>query len=131
MNWLRSGVLIALSGMASSSGKRIKTIGSKRKDKKPERSYASKFLSRKHERHFNSLHRGQVTTTEMIIGMYDTPPGHRWTMDEFNNVVTWPEEQAQGSGAGAAEVLAIDDDDDEFEDVQDDGEEEDSDDSMG
>ncbi|KOM40986.1 hypothetical protein LR48_Vigan04g118400 [Vigna angularis] len=39
--------------MASSSGKRIKTIGSKRKDKEPERSYSSKFLSRKHERHFN------------------------------------------------------------------------------
>ncbi|KOM47548.1 hypothetical protein LR48_Vigan07g125200 [Vigna angularis] len=37
--------------MTSLSGKRIKTIGSKRKDKEPERSYANKFLSRKHERH--------------------------------------------------------------------------------
>ncbi|KOM25630.1 hypothetical protein LR48_Vigan147s000500 [Vigna angularis] len=36
--------------MASSSGKRIKTI--ERKDKEPERSYANKFFSRKHERHF-------------------------------------------------------------------------------
>ncbi|KOM47420.1 hypothetical protein LR48_Vigan07g112400 [Vigna angularis] len=40
-------------GMASSLGKRIKTIGSKRKDKEPERSYSNKFLSHKHERHFN------------------------------------------------------------------------------
>ncbi|KOM57423.1 hypothetical protein LR48_Vigan11g045600 [Vigna angularis] len=41
-----------------------------------------------------SIHRGQVATAKMIIGMYDTPPGHRWTMDEFNNVVAWPEDQA-------------------------------------
>ncbi|KOM26108.1 hypothetical protein LR48_Vigan231s001300 [Vigna angularis] len=39
--------------MASSSGKRIKTLGSKRKDKEPDHSYSNKFLSRKHERHFN------------------------------------------------------------------------------
>ncbi|KOM30126.1 hypothetical protein LR48_Vigan965s000100 [Vigna angularis] len=39
--------------MASSSGKRIKTLGSKRKDKEPDRSYSNKFLPRKHERHFN------------------------------------------------------------------------------
>ncbi|XP_052723791.1 uncharacterized protein LOC128193743 [Vigna angularis] len=39
--------------MTSSSGKRIKTLGSKRKDKEPDRSYSNKFLSRKHERHFN------------------------------------------------------------------------------
>ncbi|KOM57526.1 hypothetical protein LR48_Vigan11g055900 [Vigna angularis] len=40
-----------------------------------------------------SIHRGQVATTEMIVGMYDTPPAHRWTMEEFHNVVAWPEEQ--------------------------------------
>ncbi|KOM45656.1 hypothetical protein LR48_Vigan06g096200 [Vigna angularis] len=39
--------------MGSSSGKRIKTLGSKRKDKEPDRSYSNKFLSRKHELHFN------------------------------------------------------------------------------
>ncbi|KOM57705.1 hypothetical protein LR48_Vigan11g073800 [Vigna angularis] len=42
-----------------------------------------------------SIHRRQVATAEMIIRMYDTPPAHRWTMDEFHNVVAWPEEQAQ------------------------------------
>ncbi|KOM57477.1 hypothetical protein LR48_Vigan11g051000 [Vigna angularis] len=41
-----------------------------------------------------SIHIGQVATAEMIIGMYDTPPGHRWTMDELNNVVAWPEDRA-------------------------------------
>ncbi|KOM51933.1 hypothetical protein LR48_Vigan09g059200 [Vigna angularis] len=39
-----------------------------------------------------SIHRRRVGTIEMIIGMYDTPPAHRWTMDEFHNVVAWPEE---------------------------------------
>ncbi|KOM57687.1 hypothetical protein LR48_Vigan11g072000 [Vigna angularis] len=166
--------------MASSSGKRIKTLGSKRKDKEPDRSYSNKFLSRKHERHFNVVQdrrllmerkaglipdfapqfgeqlenrnwrrlatypapanivvvkefytnarrlgdhpaeqylsyvrghaiRGQVAKTKMIIGMYDTPRGHQWTMDEFNNVVAWPEDQAQASGVEAAEALVMDD----------------------
>ncbi|KOM43501.1 hypothetical protein LR48_Vigan05g110500 [Vigna angularis] len=52
------------------------------------------------------------------------------TMDEFHNVVAWPEDQAQGSRAGAAGASAMDDED-AFEDVADDEEEEDSDDSMG
>ncbi|KOM43503.1 hypothetical protein LR48_Vigan05g110700 [Vigna angularis] len=65
-----------------------------------------------------SLHRGQVATVEMIIGMYDTPPEHRWTMHEFNNVVAWPEEQTQGSGVGAAGASTMDNDDEyAFEDV--------------
>ncbi|KOM41071.1 hypothetical protein LR48_Vigan04g126900 [Vigna angularis] len=56
-----------------------------------------------------SIHRGHVATIEMIIRMYDTPPGHRWTSNEFNNVVAWPEEQAQASGVGVAEAPAMDD----------------------
>ncbi|KOM43460.1 hypothetical protein LR48_Vigan05g106400 [Vigna angularis] len=56
---------------------------------------------------------------------------HRgWTLDEFDNVVAWPEEQAQGSRAGAVGASAMDDED-AFEDVEDDEEEEDSDDNMG
>ncbi|KOM57542.1 hypothetical protein LR48_Vigan11g057500 [Vigna angularis] len=51
-----------------------------------------------------SIHRGKVATAEMIVGMYDTPPAHRWTMEEFHNVVAWPEEQVQGGGAEAAEA---------------------------
>ncbi|KOM43255.1 hypothetical protein LR48_Vigan05g085900 [Vigna angularis] len=80
-----------------------------------------------------STHKGQVATNEVIIGMYDKPPAHRWTMDEFHNTVAWPEEQAQGSRAGAAGASAMhdEDDDDEFEDAEDDGEEEDSNDNMG
>ncbi|KOM40793.1 hypothetical protein LR48_Vigan04g099100 [Vigna angularis] len=214
--------------MTSSLGKRIKTVGNKRKE--PERPYSNKFLSRRHEQHFltiqdrrllmerkagwildlapqfgeelksrkweriateaideayyrqycggdevawpvlprrpsgrrgprqahaarhdaepfqmrdmymslmedklQSIHRGQVATVEMIIGMYDASPGRRWTMDEFNNVVAWPEEQAHGSGSGATEAPALeedDEDDDDFEDAKE-GEEEDYDDSMG
>ncbi|KOM40718.1 hypothetical protein LR48_Vigan04g091600 [Vigna angularis] len=84
-----------------------------------------------------SIHRGQVATAEMIVGMYDTPPAHRWTMEEFHNVVAWPEEQVQGDRAEAAEASAMemeeddaaDDEDDAFEDAEDEGEEEDTDDS--
>ncbi|KOM40859.1 hypothetical protein LR48_Vigan04g105700 [Vigna angularis] len=54
-----------------------------------------------------SIHRGQVATTEMIVGMYDTPPAHRWTMEEFHNVVAWPEEQVQGDRVEAAEASAM------------------------
>ncbi|KOM51935.1 hypothetical protein LR48_Vigan09g059400 [Vigna angularis] len=84
-----------------------------------------------------SIHRGQVATAEMIVGMYDTPPAHRWTMEEFHNVVAWPEEQEQGDRAEAAEASAMemeeddadDDEDDAFEDAEDEEEEEDTDDS--
>ncbi|KOM27006.1 hypothetical protein LR48_Vigan350s000600 [Vigna angularis] len=79
-----------------------------------------------------SIHRGQVATAEMIVGMYDTPPAHRWTMDEFHNVVAWPEESVQGGGAEAsAREMEEDeaDDDDAFEDDEDEEEEEDTEDS--
>ncbi|KOM54803.1 hypothetical protein LR48_Vigan10g069500 [Vigna angularis] len=67
-----------------------------------------------------SIHRGQVATAEMIVGMYDTPPAHRWTMDEFHNVVAWPEDQAQGGRAGAAEASTMEKDEDGTDDAEDD-----------
>ncbi|KOM37678.1 hypothetical protein LR48_Vigan03g106000 [Vigna angularis] len=82
-----------------------------------------------------SIHRGQVATAEMIVGMYDTPPAHRWTMEEFHNVVAWPEEPVQGGGAEAAEASVREmeedeaDDDDPFEDDEDEEEEEDTEDN--
>ncbi|KOM25669.1 hypothetical protein LR48_Vigan151s000800 [Vigna angularis] len=227
--------------MASSSGKRLKTMATKRKEKEPEQPHSSRFLSRKHEKHFSvvqdrrllmerkvgmipnfapqfgeqvlgndwgklatypapaniavviadeisvcvntsnnkaplghpslithlckiagvdtsappferprkaideayykqycggaqlqSIHRGQVATAEMIVGMYDTPPAHRWTMDEFHNVVAWPEEPVQGGGAEAAEASVREmeeDDNDAIEDDEDEEEEEDTEDS--
>ncbi|KOM43029.1 hypothetical protein LR48_Vigan05g063300 [Vigna angularis] len=81
------------------------------------------------------IHRGQVATAEMIVGMYDTPPAHRWTMEEFHNVVAWPEEQVQGNRDGATEASTMEmdedeaDDDDAFEDAEDEEEEKDTDDS--
>ncbi|KOM47526.1 hypothetical protein LR48_Vigan07g123000 [Vigna angularis] len=92
-------------GMTSSSGKRLKTTASKRKDKEPEQPYSNAEMQ--------SIHRGQVATAEMIIGMYDTPPAHR---------------------DGAAEASAMEedeDDDDTFEDAEDNEEEEDTDDNTG
>ncbi|KOM26505.1 hypothetical protein LR48_Vigan280s000500 [Vigna angularis] len=82
-----------------------------------------------------SIHRGQVATVEMIVGMYDTPPAHRWTMDEFHNVLAWPEEPMHGGGAEAAEASVREmeedeaDEDDAFENDEDEEEEEDTKDS--
>ncbi|KOM49693.1 hypothetical protein LR48_Vigan08g052000 [Vigna angularis] len=70
-----------------------------------------------------SIHRGQVATAD------------RWTMEEFHNVVAWPEEPVQGGGAEAAEASVREmeedeaDDDDAFEDDEDEEEEEDTEDS--
>ncbi|KOM55602.1 hypothetical protein LR48_Vigan10g149400 [Vigna angularis] len=67
--------------------------------------------------------------------MYMSLIAHRWTMDEFHNVVAWPEEPAQGGGAEAAEASVREmeedeaDDDDAFEDDEDEEEEEDTEDS--
>ncbi|KOM51899.1 hypothetical protein LR48_Vigan09g055800 [Vigna angularis] len=93
------------------------------------------FLLRIRGAQLQSIHRGQVATVEMIVGMYDTPPAHRWTMEEFHNVVAWPEEQVQGGGAEAAEASVREmeedevDHDDAFEDDEDEEEEEDTEDS--
>ncbi|KOM40820.1 hypothetical protein LR48_Vigan04g101800 [Vigna angularis] len=82
-----------------------------------------------------SIHRGQVATAEMIVGMYDTPPAHRWTMDEFHNVVAWLEEPAHGGGAEEAEASVREmeedeaDEDDAIEDDEDEEEEEDTEDN--
>ncbi|KOM50127.1 hypothetical protein LR48_Vigan08g095400 [Vigna angularis] len=60
---------------------------------------------------------------------------HKWTMDEFHNVVAWPEEPVQGGGAEAAEASVREmeedeaDDDDVIEDDEDEEEEEDTEDS--
>ncbi|WVZ18911.1 hypothetical protein V8G54_006233 [Vigna mungo] len=62
--------------------------------------------------------RGQVAISEMIVGMYDTPPAHRWTMDEFNNVVAWLEHM-QGIRSGANEALEMDENDDDDDDDED------------
>ncbi|KOM40720.1 hypothetical protein LR48_Vigan04g091800 [Vigna angularis] len=77
----------------------------------------------------------EVATAEMIVGMYDTPPAHRWTIEEFHNVVAWPEEPVQGGGAEATEASVREmeedeaDDDDAFEDDEDEEEEEDTEDN--
>ena len=74
-----------------------------------------------------SLCRGQEATAEMIIGLYDQPPVHRWTMDKFRSVMAWPQGQAHGSGSGATRTSGGQDDDQEDEDFVDAQEEEDDD----
>ncbi|KOM54832.1 hypothetical protein LR48_Vigan10g072400 [Vigna angularis] len=99
--------------MTSSSGKRLKTMATKRKEKEPEQPHYSRFLSRKHEKHF----KGKLAT-------YPAPAN-----------IAWPEEPVQGGGAEAAEASVREmeedeaDDDDAFEDDEDEEEEEDTEDS--
>ncbi|KOM45654.1 hypothetical protein LR48_Vigan06g096000 [Vigna angularis] len=70
--------------------------------------------------------------------MYMSLIAHSWTMEEFHNVVAWPEEQVQGGRAEAAEASAMemdeddvdDDEDDAFEDAEDEEEEEDTEDNL-
>ncbi|KOM26384.1 hypothetical protein LR48_Vigan263s000700 [Vigna angularis] len=52
VNLKEEGQAIVTQRMASSSGKRLKTMATKRKEKEPEQSHSSRFLSRKHEKHF-------------------------------------------------------------------------------
>ncbi|KOM45530.1 hypothetical protein LR48_Vigan06g083600 [Vigna angularis] len=67
--------------------------------------------------------------------MYMSLIAHRWTMDEFHNVVAWPEDPVHGGGAGAAEASAREMEEDEaeeedaFDDDEDEEEEEDTEDS--
>ena len=81
-----------------------------------------------------SLCRGQEATAEMIIGLYDQPPVHRWTMDKFRSVMAWPQGQAHGSGSGAAGTSGgqgdDQDDDEDFEDAQEDEDDDDSDEDL-
>ncbi|KOM27042.1 hypothetical protein LR48_Vigan377s000200 [Vigna angularis] len=85
-----------------------------------------------------SLHRGQVATTEMIIGMYDTPQdiGGLWM-----NLTMWWHGQRSKLRVVELEQLKLqlwitmdddeEEDDDAFEDAEEEEEEEDSDDNMG
>ncbi|KOM26076.1 hypothetical protein LR48_Vigan226s000500 [Vigna angularis] len=54
--------------MASSLGKRMKTMASKRKEKEPEQPHSSRFLSRKHEKHFKVVQDSRLLM-ERKVGM--------------------------------------------------------------
>ncbi|KOM40706.1 hypothetical protein LR48_Vigan04g090400 [Vigna angularis] len=54
--------------MTSSSGKRVKTMASKKKDKEPEQAHSSRFLSRKHEKHFKVVQNRRLLM-ERKVGM--------------------------------------------------------------
>ncbi|KOM25652.1 hypothetical protein LR48_Vigan148s001600 [Vigna angularis] len=104
--------------MTSSSGKRVKTMASKRKDKEPEQPHSSRFLSRKHVKHFKVVQDRRLLM-ETKVGMIPNFAPHL------------AEEQAQGDRAGAAEALAIEKDEDDADDdaFKDSEEEEDVDDN--
>ncbi|KOM25491.1 hypothetical protein LR48_Vigan107s001000 [Vigna angularis] len=61
--------------------------------------------------------------------MYMSLIAHRWTMEEFHNVVAWPEEPVQGGGAEAAEASVREMEEDEADDDEDEEEKEDTKDS--
>ncbi|KOM55903.1 hypothetical protein LR48_Vigan10g179500 [Vigna angularis] len=78
--------------MTSSSGKRIKTIGSKRKDKEPERSYANKFLSRKHERHFKVVQDRRLLMERKVRLIPEFTPqfGEQLENRNYGRLATYP-----------------------------------------
>ncbi|KOM49889.1 hypothetical protein LR48_Vigan08g071600 [Vigna angularis] len=78
--------------MTSSSGKRIKTLGSKRKDNELDRSYSNKFLSRKHECHFNVVQDRKLLMERKVGLIPDFPPqfGEQLENRNWRKLATYP-----------------------------------------
>ncbi|KOM26067.1 hypothetical protein LR48_Vigan221s002900 [Vigna angularis] len=96
--------------MTSSSGKRLKTMATKRKEKEPEQPHSSRFLSRKHEKHFKVVQDRRLLM-ERKVGMIPNFAVHfvenylgyvrghaiRYDPDSINNFLdtVWAGEQCQ------------------------------------
>ncbi|KOM53365.1 hypothetical protein LR48_Vigan09g202400 [Vigna angularis] len=83
--------------MASSSSKRMKSMSSKRKEKEPEQPHSSRFLSRKHEKHFKVVQYRRLLM-ERKVGMIPNF-AIRYDPDSINNFLdtVWAGEQCQFS----------------------------------
>ncbi|XP_014522211.1 uncharacterized protein LOC106778738 [Vigna radiata var. radiata] len=79
-----------IKGMASSSGKRIKTIGNKRKE--PEHFYSNKFLSRRHEQNFLRVQDRRLLMECKVRWITSFAPqfGEELERREWENVVAYP-----------------------------------------
>ncbi|KOM27014.1 hypothetical protein LR48_Vigan352s000800 [Vigna angularis] len=135
--------------MTSSSRKRVKTLGNKTKD--PKRFYSNKFLSNKHERHFNIVQDRRLLMERKVRWIPSLAPqfGEEVERRGWEKTIAYPKpaniavvkefytnarpfgnthiesymsyDQAQASGAGAPGASAMEDDDED--DDYEDGEE--------
>ncbi|KOM40771.1 hypothetical protein LR48_Vigan04g096900 [Vigna angularis] len=78
--------------MASSSGKRLKTMATKRKEKEPEQPHSSRFLSRKHEKHFKVVQDRRLLM-ERKVGMipnFSPQFGEQLLGNDWGKLATYP-----------------------------------------
>ncbi|KOM34725.1 hypothetical protein LR48_Vigan02g087500 [Vigna angularis] len=76
--------------MASSSGKRIKTVGNKRRE--PKHPYSNKFLSRRHEQHFISVQDRRLLMERRAGWIPDLAPlfGEELENRNWEKIATYP-----------------------------------------
>ncbi|KOM49726.1 hypothetical protein LR48_Vigan08g055300 [Vigna angularis] len=78
--------------MASSSGKRMKTMASKRKEKEPEQPHYSRFLSRKHEKHFKVVQDRRLLMERKVGMIPNFAPqfGEQFLGNDWGKLATYP-----------------------------------------
>ncbi|KOM25189.1 hypothetical protein LR48_Vigan53s000400 [Vigna angularis] len=78
--------------MASSSGKRMKTMASKRKEKEPEQPHPSRFLSRKHEKHFKVVQDRRLLMERKVGMIPNFAPqfGEQLLGNDWGKLATYP-----------------------------------------
>ncbi|KOM49831.1 hypothetical protein LR48_Vigan08g065800 [Vigna angularis] len=78
--------------MASSSGKRLKTMATKRKEKEPEQSHSSRFLSRKHEKHFKVVQDRRLLMERKVGMIPNFAPqfGEQVLGNDWGKLATYP-----------------------------------------
>ncbi|KOM37589.1 hypothetical protein LR48_Vigan03g097100 [Vigna angularis] len=78
--------------MTSSSSKRMKTMASKRKEKEPEQPHSSRFLSRKHEKHFKVV-QDRILLMKRKVGMipnFAPQFGEQLLGNDWGKLATYP-----------------------------------------
>ncbi|KOM51378.1 hypothetical protein LR48_Vigan09g003700 [Vigna angularis] len=78
--------------MTSSSGKRMKTMASKRKEKEPEQPHSSRFLSRKHEKHFKVVQDRRLLMERKVGMIPNFAPqfGEQLLGNDWGKLATYP-----------------------------------------
>ncbi|KOM57536.1 hypothetical protein LR48_Vigan11g056900 [Vigna angularis] len=78
--------------MTSSSDKRMKTMASKRKEKEPEQPHSSRFLSRRHEKHFKVVQDRRLLMERKVGMIPNFAPqfGEQLLGNDWGKLATYP-----------------------------------------
>ncbi|KOM50002.1 hypothetical protein LR48_Vigan08g082900 [Vigna angularis] len=78
--------------MASSSGKRLKTMATKRKEKEPKQPHYSRFLSRKHEKHLKVVQDRRLLMERKVGMIPNFAPqfGEQLLRNDWGKLATYP-----------------------------------------